>query len=515
MSETHHKQKWTPFSSKSFADVSFDLPMHKPDSITTADVSQEIAYSPNYSFSTGSDLWGSSFEDSPPLLVGTPVLPMNEIAELQDFSEAFNFMLPTRKADFRQAKQPSQSQSFSSQPQPQFQLQSQSQSQLHSAQSQLHSQFALQARGSPMKNSVSPSIFSTSVNFSASRATILFFGAQGTVEEDLILRLKIYFSVHVAAKLGEARSYLNSTRIDALVCTHDPELPSGLELAKLVRVTDPHVFVSFFGHFATTDPLAQTLCMDAGANMVVDDPADLLNTFIRALKVIGRDPFTVDNTFSCPVCEFEGLMEDELCDHVVLYHGGQPNCLEVTCPICGLSCKSAKVPFPVHMHKSHGPVGRTRQILPRKQHHTYIFVLVVCQRPSDGKFLMVNEPASWGWWLPGGRVEWGEGLRAAALRETRDEAGIEIELQGILKLEYASGPSRTRQRIIFFAHPLDECAKPKAVPDYASRGACWVSLEEVKKLPLRGEEPKMWFNYIVSGGEIHSINMLSQNRDEE
>jgi ADP-ribose pyrophosphatase YjhB (NUDIX family) len=287
-----------------------------------------------------------------------------------------------------------------------------------------------------------------------------------------------------------------------------------LELATTIRNCGPRVFIVFLSSVATTSAKVQTDCMQAGANMVTDDSRLLIDTCIRALKVIGRDPFTVDATYNCPVCDFGGLMEDELCDHVVLYHGGQPNS-DVLCPVCGLMCKNAKVPFPVHVHKSHGPLGKARQQLPRKQHHTYIFVLVVCQRRSDGKFLMVNEPASWGWWLPGGRVEWGEGLRAAALRETKEEAGVDVEIEGILKFEYNSGPSRTRQRLIFFARPVDDGARPKCVPDYDSRGACWVGVDEVDSLPLRGEEPKFWFEYVVGGGAIHSIDLLNFNRDED
>lgn len=361
------------------------------------------------------------------------------------------------------------------------------------------------------------SVQRTPLRFSSPRASILVHHPRTRLIDDLVNRFRHIFTVHVVSNYNEAKALLLHTNIDALVTCVERDVGSvheSTEICSLVRSFSSSIFIVILSSMAVVSADLQTKCMNAGGNMLTDDPNELLNTCIRALKVVGRDPFTVDVTYNCPVCDFGGLMEDELCDHVVLYHGGQPNC-DVTCPVCGLMCKNTKVPFPVHIHKSHGPVGRRRQNIPRKQHHTYVFVLVVCHRKRDGRFLMVNEPASWGWWLPGGRVEWGEGLRAAAIRETKEEAGIDIEINGILKFEYTSGPSRTRQRIIFYATPKDENARPKCVPDYDSRGACWVSPDELESLSLRGDEPKIWIQYVVKGNPIHSIDLLSLNRDEE
>lgn len=52
-------------------------------------------------------------------------------------------------------------------------------------------------------------------------------------------------------------------------------------------------------------------------------------------------------------------------------------------------------------------------------------------RDSTGRFLLVvrtTEPESGTWSVPGGVVESGESLEAAARREVREETGLEVEL---------------------------------------------------------------------------------------
>ena len=56
--------------------------------------------------------------------------------------------------------------------------------------------------------------------------------------------------------------------------------------------------------------------------------------------------------------------------------------------------------------------------------------------PHFGKYLAVNEVRDRGWWIPGGGVDQGETFAIAAKRECLEEANIEIELKGILKIDY-------------------------------------------------------------------------------
>jgi 8-oxo-dGTP diphosphatase len=53
----------------------------------------------------------------------------------------------------------------------------------------------------------------------------------------------------------------------------------------------------------------------------------------------------------------------------------------------------------------------------------------------DGSVLLIRrgQPPNQGQWsIPGGRQEWGETVREAALREVREETGLEVELVDLI-----------------------------------------------------------------------------------
>ena len=49
----------------------------------------------------------------------------------------------------------------------------------------------------------------------------------------------------------------------------------------------------------------------------------------------------------------------------------------------------------------------------------------------------MNESRGRGWWIPGGAVDAGENFVVAAHRECLEEAGIRVDLKGILKIDYS------------------------------------------------------------------------------
>lgn len=140
---------------------------------------------------------------------------------------------------------------------------------------------------------------------------------------------------------------------------------------------------------------------------------------------------------------------------------------------------------------------------------TWWFVLVVVRHA--GRYLLVQERKfGQSWYLPAGRVDPGEDVRAAARRETLEETGLEVELDGVLAVEHL--PSREAQparlRIWLTAHPLDPTAEPKQRPDAESLGARWVSLEELPRYPLRAPELRSWLQYVEAGGAVAHEGLL-------
>ncbi|CAN5866394.1 NUDIX hydrolase [soil metagenome] len=143
----------------------------------------------------------------------------------------------------------------------------------------------------------------------------------------------------------------------------------------------------------------------------------------------------------------------------------------------------------------------TREPIP-----TWYFAVVVVRRGD--RFLLVQERRhGQPWYLPAGRVEPGESIDVAALRETLEEAGIPIQLVGIIRVEHSPRREGARLRVVFLAEPLDN-TPPKETADEESLGAAWVSLEELANLPLRGEEVHKLLEYVASGGPVYPLSLL-------
>ena len=146
---------------------------------------------------------------------------------------------------------------------------------------------------------------------------------------------------------------------------------------------------------------------------------------------------------------------------------------------------------------------------------------VVVVRHPDGRWLAVNETNNRGWWLPAGHVDRGQTFAAAAHAETSEEAGLSVDLKGVLAIEHTLTTDHSaRMRVIFYAEPTDPTALPKMVADSESLGAAWLTVEELQAkenipppIGLRGGELLNWARYIESGGLISSLAILQDEED--
>jgi phosphatase NudJ len=146
--------------------------------------------------------------------------------------------------------------------------------------------------------------------------------------------------------------------------------------------------------------------------------------------------------------------------------------------------------------------------MPREPIPTWYFALVVVR--LQHRFLLVHERKhGQKWYLPAGRVEPGESLVEAARRETLEESGIPVVIEGILRIEHTPfSEGMARLRVIFVARPEDD-TPPKSIPDEESLAAGWFSLEELESLSLRGEEVREIFDYVAMGAPIYPLELIT------
>jgi 8-oxo-dGTP diphosphatase len=120
--------------------------------------------------------------------------------------------------------------------------------------------------------------------------------------------------------------------------------------------------------------------------------------------------------------------------------------------------------------------------------NTWTAALVIVERA--GSILLIQE-AKEGcrgkWFLPGGRTAVAESIAAAAVREAKEESGIDVALSGLLYVDQLVGAPReggaSRLRFVFVAEPLGGQLKQEA--DEHSLAAGWFPLSEIQKLDLR------------------------------
>ncbi|MGL5132311.1 MAG: NUDIX hydrolase [Planktothrix sp.] len=138
---------------------------------------------------------------------------------------------------------------------------------------------------------------------------------------------------------------------------------------------------------------------------------------------------------------------------------------------------------------------------------TELFVVVVVR--SDNRFLLIQEvKRNSPWYFPAGRVEPGETFMAAAKRETLEEAGIPIILEGILKIKHVPHINeQSRLGVFFLARPEDH-TPPKSQPDHESLGAKWFTLKELEELPLRTELVKSIISEVLTQVEVYPLELI-------
>lgn len=147
----------------------------------------------------------------------------------------------------------------------------------------------------------------------------------------------------------------------------------------------------------------------------------------------------------------------------------------LTCPDCGKKIKQHRNPFP-----------------------TVDIIIEI----EGGIILIERKNPPYGWALPGGFVDYGESLEAAAVREAREETSLEV--RNLRLLGCYSDPGRDeRMHTISTVYMAEGHGKPQAADDAAQ-----LEIFQLVKLPavLCFDHAAILADYAVKRNQVSSVN---------
>jgi ADP-ribose pyrophosphatase YjhB (NUDIX family) len=110
---------------------------------------------------------------------------------------------------------------------------------------------------------------------------------------------------------------------------------------------------------------------------------------------------------------------------------------------------------------------------------------------DNSRFLLIQEAArKWKakWYLPGGKVDIGENIFAGAVREVREECGLDVTIDSLFFLKYYEG---TDDKMVFYFKGKITGGTLKKIADKHSLTADWFALEQAAQMSLREDALKL------------------------
>lgn len=146
-----------------------------------------------------------------------------------------------------------------------------------------------------------------------------------------------------------------------------------------------------------------------------------------------------------------------------------------------------------------------------------IVTLVWVQNADKTLLIQEAQPFCRGQWsMPGGRREPGEAIEQAAIREAREEAGVDVRLSGLVHIDQRlrdAGGLPDRLRFVFRAEVIGGDLKHTA--DEHSLRAAWFTLAEIEALDLRSPVIPRLVQRAAARPALLPLDALSVITDEE
>jgi ADP-ribose pyrophosphatase YjhB (NUDIX family) len=120
-----------------------------------------------------------------------------------------------------------------------------------------------------------------------------------------------------------------------------------------------------------------------------------------------------------------------------------------------------------------------RRLVVRLIAPTYVVGAVIVIRDPNGGVLLLRERHHEGWGLPGGLVQRGEHVAAAAVREAREEIGVDLD-PGVLGPPIVNIDAAGRRVDVIFACTLDGLHPQAQEPEVLE--ARWFAVAELPEL---------------------------------
>jgi 8-oxo-dGTP diphosphatase len=123
---------------------------------------------------------------------------------------------------------------------------------------------------------------------------------------------------------------------------------------------------------------------------------------------------------------------------------------------------------------------------------------------ADRRLLLVRrgrDPGRGLWAVPGGKVEAGEELRAAARREVAEETGLDVEIEDVVWVGESIGPGHPPAWHYVLIDFIGRVAQGVAVASDDADEVGWFTDGEARGLPLTPTMPGL-LDKLVEAGEL-------------